>query len=76
MVNSQLLSIAQDQPYPLLFATLSGAHLYGFASEDSDYDLRGSHLLPVEDVIGLSTGPELPPGLASNSRLGTGPSYP
>jgi uncharacterized protein len=42
------------QPYPLLFVTISGAHLYGFPSPDSDYDLRGVHLLPVEQVIGLS----------------------
>src|SRR5947209_17579300 len=45
-------------PYPLLFATVSGAHLYGFPSPDSDYDLRGVHLLPLEEVIGLKTGPE------------------
>ena len=40
-------------PYPLLFVTISGAHLYGFPSPDSDYDLRGAHLLPVEEVVGL-----------------------
>ena len=34
-------------PYPLVFATISGAHLYGFPSPDSDYDLRGCHVLPV-----------------------------
>jgi hypothetical protein len=45
-------------PFPLLFATISGAHLYGFASPDSDFDLRGVHLLPLEQVIGLKTGPE------------------
>ena len=39
--------------YPLLFATISGAHLYGFPSPDSDFDLRGVHMLPVEKVIGL-----------------------
>jgi predicted nucleotidyltransferase len=44
--------------YPLLFATISGAHLYGFPSPDSDYDLRGMHLLPLEEVVGLKTGPE------------------
>jgi predicted nucleotidyltransferase len=44
----------QAQPYPLLFATISGAHLYGFPSPDSDYDLRGVHVLPVADVIGLN----------------------
>lgn len=45
-------------PYPLLFATISGAHLYGFPSPDSDYDLRGVHLLPLEEVVGLKTGDE------------------
>src|SRR5205809_3716140 len=47
-----------SQPYPLLFATVSGAHLYGFPSPDSDYDLRGAHLLPLPNVVGLTTGPE------------------
>lgn len=42
-----------EQPYPLVFATISGAHLYGFPSPDSDYDLRGVHVLPVQEVIGL-----------------------
>lgn len=46
------------QPYPLLFVTISGAHLYGFPSPDSDYDLRGVHILPVRDVIGLDPGRE------------------
>src|SRR5436190_20903584 len=36
-----------------LFVTISGAHLYGFPSKDSDIDLRGSHILPVGGVIGL-----------------------
>ncbi|HVK25284.1 MAG TPA: nucleotidyltransferase domain-containing protein [Actinokineospora sp.] len=43
---------------PLLFATVSGAHLYGFPSTDSDVDLRGVHLLAVEEVIGLRVGSE------------------
>lgn len=45
-------------PYPLLFATVSGAHLYGFPSPDSDYDLRGCHLLPAREVVGLDDGRE------------------
>src|SRR5256885_9162670 len=44
--------------YPAVFATVSGAHLYGFASADSDLDLRGAHLLPAREVVGLRTGPE------------------
>jgi uncharacterized protein len=45
-------------PYPLVFATISGAHLYGFPSPDSDFDLRGVHLLPLEQVVGLRPGEE------------------
>jgi predicted nucleotidyltransferase len=44
-----------EHPYPLLFATVSGAHLYGFPSPDSDYDLRGVHILPAKEVLGLHT---------------------
>jgi predicted nucleotidyltransferase len=45
-------------PYPLLFATISGAHLYGFPSPDSDFDLRGVHLLPLKQIVGLTEGHE------------------
>lgn len=37
----------------LSFVTLSGAHLYGFASPDSDVDLRGAFLLPARSLLGL-----------------------
>ncbi len=40
-------------PHRLVFATISGAHLYGFASGDSDFDIRGVHVLPLEQVVGL-----------------------
>ena len=43
---------------PPLFATVSGAHLYGFPSTDSDIDLRGVHVLTTAEVVGLRTGPE------------------
>ncbi|GAA3912096.1 nucleotidyltransferase domain-containing protein [Streptomyces lacrimifluminis] len=48
-----LASVAAEQPDPVLFATVSGAHLYGFPSRDSDVDLRGVHLLPAADLVGL-----------------------
>lgn len=38
---------------PPIFATISGAHLYGFASPDSDVDLRGAYLLSAHAVLGL-----------------------
>ncbi|MEU4555909.1 nucleotidyltransferase domain-containing protein [Micromonospora violae] len=53
-VDVDLAGIVAEQPHPLVFATVSGAHLYGFPSTDSDVDLRGAHLLAVEDVIGLA----------------------
>jgi uncharacterized protein len=53
-MNPRLHDVVAQQPYPLLFATVSGAHLYGFPSPDSDYDLRGVHVLPAEEVLGLN----------------------
>ncbi|MCL1475218.1 DNA polymerase beta superfamily protein [Argonema antarcticum] len=57
-IEQQLLPVISEQPYPLLFATISGAHLYGFPSPDSDFDLRGSHILPGSEVVGLDPGRE------------------
>ncbi len=51
--DPRLADITASQPYPLVFASISGAHLYGFASPDSDWDLRGVHVLPLEQVVGL-----------------------
>lgn len=50
--REQLAAIAQRGPQPV-FATVSGAHLYGFASPDSDVDLRGTFLLPARELLGL-----------------------
>ena len=58
MKDERLLRQVANHPYPLVFATISGSHLYGFPSPDSDYDLRGVHLLPLEKVIGLEVGQE------------------
>ena len=56
--DPRLHRIVAAQPYPLLFATISGAHLYGFPSPDSDYDLRGAHVLPLDAVVGLEVRDE------------------
>jgi uncharacterized protein len=56
--DSRLQRIVSAQPYRLLFATISGAHLYGFPSPDSDFDLRGAHILPLKEVVGLETKDE------------------
>jgi predicted nucleotidyltransferase len=57
-VLRRLQAEAARQPYPLVFVTVSGAHLYGFPSPDSDVDLRGVHVLPARRVLGLDGGDE------------------
>ena len=52
-LDIDLTPVVAEQPDPVLFATVSGAHLYGFPSRDSDVDLRGVHLLPAADLVGL-----------------------
>lgn len=62
VIDYALLRAEADRhPHPLLFATISGAHLYGFPSPDSDYDLRGVHVLPAKEAFGL-----VPKGRRSN----------
>jgi predicted nucleotidyltransferase len=58
MIDVRLQALVAEQPYPLLLMTLSGAHLYGFPSPDSDYDLRGVYMLPLREVVGLYEGRE------------------
>jgi hypothetical protein len=57
-LDSRLEPFVQRHPYPLVFMTVSGAHLYGFPSPDSDWDLRGIHVLPAREVVGLDVGPD------------------
>jgi predicted nucleotidyltransferase len=57
-LDSRLDPFVARHPYPLLFMTVSGAHLYGFPSPDSDWDLRGIHVLPAREVVGLDVGPD------------------
>src|SRR3954469_10729249 len=58
-IDERLRGVAAGQPYPLVFATISGAHLYGFPSPDLDYDLRGVHVLPLREVVRLKPVREL-----------------
>jgi predicted nucleotidyltransferase len=50
--REHLAQVARKGPEPI-FATISGAHLYGFASPDSDVDLRGAFMLTARDLLGL-----------------------
>ena len=42
----------------VLLCAVTGAHLYGFPSPDSDLDLKGIHLAPTPALLGLTTPPE------------------
>jgi len=57
-IDPRLHRIVAAHPYPLLFTTISGAHLYGFPSPDSDFDLRGARVLPLDAVVGLEVRDE------------------
>jgi predicted nucleotidyltransferase len=57
-LDRRVLDAVAEHPYALPFITISGAHLYGFPSPDSDYDLRGAHLLPAPAVLGLDVRDE------------------
>lgn len=50
--REHLARVARNGPEPI-FATVSGAHLYGFASADSDVDLRGAFMLSAAQLLGL-----------------------
>jgi uncharacterized protein len=52
----KMMTHVKSHSFPLVFATISGAHLYGFPSPDSDFDLRGTHLLPLKTVVSLDEG--------------------
>ena len=53
VIDPRVSAQVAEHPYPLLFATISGAHLYGFPSPDSDYDIRGTHVLPLQTAVSL-----------------------
>ena len=68
-IDTRLHRIVTAQPDPLLFATISALHLYGFPSPDSDYDLRGAHVLPLDAVVGLEVRDETVEDSPAGDRL-------
>jgi uncharacterized protein len=50
--RNRVAEFARSGPPPV-FATISGAHLYGFASGDSDVDLRGAFIHPLRAMLSL-----------------------
>ena len=41
----------------LLCCAVTGAHIYGFPSADSDLDIKGIHLVPTRALLGLRRSP-------------------
>src|SRR5690606_23484365 len=52
--DPRVVGTVEQHPHRVLFASLSGAHLYGFESHDSDVDVRGAHVLPPEAFLRLA----------------------
>ena len=50
----QLAKVAKQHIAKPIFLSLSGAHLYGFESVDSDYDIRGCHIAPLKEIVSLN----------------------
>ena len=49
---------AHPPPGTPLLVAVTGAHLYGFPSKDSDVDLKGMHEAPLAALVGLEAPPE------------------
>jgi predicted nucleotidyltransferase len=52
-VNQIKRMVTNDYSGKLLYVTISGSHLYGFESSDSDIDFRGCWLVDTNKLLGL-----------------------
>ncbi len=50
---SEIKSRLASEPAKILNLMISGSHLYGFESKDSDIDYRGTYLLSSNKILGL-----------------------
>jgi hypothetical protein len=57
-IEPRLSRIVSAQPYPLIFATISGAHLYGFPSPDSDYLVASNPVMALGPFVSVSFTPD------------------
>jgi uncharacterized protein len=59
MISTSHMAVAREflalhpPPGRLLLCAVTGSHIYGFPSPDSDIDLKGLHLAPTEQLLGL-----------------------
>lgn len=56
--SAALENALKSQTYPMVFATVCGAHLAGLSAADSPYEIRGAHVLPTKQILGLTIDEE------------------
>jgi predicted nucleotidyltransferase len=49
----ELTDLVHRQLFPILMMTVGGSHAFGYAASDTDYDLRGIHVLPIDIALGI-----------------------
>jgi predicted nucleotidyltransferase len=50
----ELKRLAGQLPYTPVFVNVVGQHYCGFDSEDSDFELRGAHVIPLNEFCGIN----------------------
>lgn len=53
-INDELLAIEHEKDVDVLFAVESGSRSWGFASHDSDYDVRFVYVRPLESYLSFA----------------------
>lgn len=51
--------LAQQTNGKIIFLTISGSHMYGFESQDSDIDYRGTFITHTNNLLGLVSTPDV-----------------
>ena len=55
IINRELARIEKEENIKILLAVESGSRAWGFASPDSDYDVRFVYIRRLEDYLRLDT---------------------
>ena len=56
--DDRIIDLAKEQPYPLLFTAVCGDHQFGLGTKESAMRIRGIHVLPVREMLGLGDPPQ------------------